>query len=141
MLGEGTFLSLLWFIRRSAPDPVTAAVCRLAAKDEAWHVAFGMSHLRRHIRAEPEFRETLANAVRHRHEALRHTAGLNTEVFEALVLPAAGSWDPADLMRGSDAVDALVQEMNRDRVKRLEWIGFPAIEAEELSTLHTRNLM
>jgi hypothetical protein len=141
VLGEGTFLSLLWFIERFAPDPVTAAVCRLAAQDEARHVAFGMSHLRRHIRAEPAFRETLASAVRRRHDALRHTAGLNAEVFEALVLLAAGSWDPADLIRGSDAVDALVQEMNRDRVKRLQWIGFPSTEAAELSTLHTRNFM
>jgi len=141
VLGEGTFLSLLWFIQRFAPDPVTAAVCRLAAQDEARHVAFGMSHLRRHIRAEPVFRQTLANAVRRRHDALRHTAGLNTEVFEALILLAAGSWHPADLIRGSDGVDALLQEMNRDRVKRLEWIGFPTAEAEELSSLHTRNFM
>jgi len=141
VLGEGTFLSLLWFIERFAPDPVTAAVCRLAAQDEARHVAFGMSHLRRHIRAEPAFRDTLASAVRRRHDALRHTAGLNAEVFEALVLLAAGSWDPADLIRGSDAVHALVQEMDRDRVKRLEWIGFPGAEAAELSSLHTRNFM
>src|SRR5204862_8110091 len=33
VLGEGTFLSLLWFLERHAPDPVTAAVCRLAAQD------------------------------------------------------------------------------------------------------------
>jgi hypothetical protein len=38
-------------------------------------------------------------------------------------------------------VNGLVQEMNRDRVKRLEWIGFPSAEAEELSSLHTRNFM
>ena len=45
VLGEGTFLSLLWFIERYAPDPVTAAVARLAAQDEARHVAFGLAHL------------------------------------------------------------------------------------------------
>ena len=28
VLGEGTFLSLLWFLERYAPDPVTAAVAR-----------------------------------------------------------------------------------------------------------------
>ena len=49
VIGEGTFLSLLWFIARFAPDPVTEAVCRMAAQDEARHVAFGMSHLREHI--------------------------------------------------------------------------------------------
>jgi len=123
-LGEGTFLSLLWLIQRCAPDPRHRRRLPMAAQDEARHVAFGMSHLRRHIRAEPAFRETLAGAVR-RHHALRHTAGLNAEVFEALVLLAAGSWDPADLIRGSDAVDGLVQEMNRDRVKRLKWDRLP----------------
>src|SRR4051794_38238957 len=77
VLGEGTFLSLLWFIERFAPDPVTSTVCRLAAQDEARHVAFGMAHLREHIVAEPSFRESLMSAVRRRHEVLRHTAGLN----------------------------------------------------------------
>jgi hypothetical protein len=54
VLGEGTFLSLLWFLEQYAPDPVTAAVCRLAAQDEARHVAFGMAHLREHIAREPQ---------------------------------------------------------------------------------------
>ena len=49
VLGEGTFLSLLWFIERYAPDPVTAAVARLAAQDEARHVAFGLAHLGQHL--------------------------------------------------------------------------------------------
>ncbi len=53
VLGEGTFLSLLWFIERYAPDPVTAAVARLAAQDEARHVAFGLSHLGQHLQREP----------------------------------------------------------------------------------------
>src|SRR5260221_944453 len=35
VLGDGTFLSLLWFIEQYAPDPVTMAVARLAAQDEA----------------------------------------------------------------------------------------------------------
>ena len=55
VLGEGTFLSLLWFIERYAPDPVTASVARLAAQDEARHVAFGLAHLGQHLSREPEF--------------------------------------------------------------------------------------
>jgi len=31
VLGEGSFLSLLWFIRDHAPDPSTREVARLAA--------------------------------------------------------------------------------------------------------------
>jgi hypothetical protein len=141
VLGEGTFLSLLWFIERFAPDPVTAAVCRLAAQDEARHVAFGMSHLREHIRAEPSVREQLINAVRRRHEMLRHTAGLNAEVFDALVLMAAGSWEPLDLARAHEDVAALMQDMHGGRKKRLIQLGFASGEAEELSSLHTRNFM
>ena len=52
-------------------------VCRLAAQDEARHVAFGLAHLREHIKAEPNVRGILASAVRRRNDALRHTTGLN----------------------------------------------------------------
>ncbi len=86
VLGEGSFLSLLWFLHRHAPDPVTAEVARLAAQDEARHVAFGLAHLTRHAGEEPGLRARLAAAVERRHDALRHTAGLNEEVFDALVL-------------------------------------------------------
>jgi hypothetical protein len=141
VLGEGTFLSLLWFIERFAPDPVTAAVCRLAAQDEARHVAFGISHLREHLQHKPSLRQQLSNAVRKRHDALRHTAGLNAEVFDALVLMAAGSWEPADLRRGYDRVASLVKEMDTGRKRRLIRLGFEEAEAAELSSLHTRNFM
>jgi hypothetical protein len=141
VLGEGTFLSLLWFLERFAPDPVTAAVCRLAAQDEARHVAFGMAHLREHIERKPEVLQQLAAAVHRRHAALRHTAGLNTEVFDALVLMAAGSWRPDHVRRGHDAVTRLVQDMSLGRTKRLIRLGFADAEAEELSSLHTRNFM
>jgi hypothetical protein len=141
VLGEGTFLSLLWFMERSAPDPVTAAVCRLAAQDEARHVAFGMAHLREHIKADPSVCETLSNAVRRRHEALRHTAGLNAEVFDALILMAAGSWQHPDLARGYDEVSGLIRHMHEGRRKRLIRLGFNESEADELSALHTRNFM
>jgi len=141
VLGEGTFLSVLWFIVRFAPDPITSAVCRLSAQDEARHVAFGMSHIREHMNAEPRLRESLIHAVRSRHEALRYTAGLNSEVFDALVLMAAGSWEPAELKRGNQLLSALIQEMHASRRKRLMQVGFTEAEAEEISSLHTRNFM
>lgn len=141
VLGEGTFLSLLWFLDRHAADPVTATVCRLAAQDEARHVAFGMAHLREHIAQDPGIRPKLANAVRRRHDVLRNTAGLNSEVFDALLLIASGSWAPSDLRRGHENVMGLLQEMDELRQKRMVHIGFDAVEAQELSALHTRNLM
>jgi hypothetical protein len=141
VLGEGTFLSLLWFIERHAPDPVTAAVCRLAAQDEARHVAFGLAHLREHIQAEPAMIGVLANAIRRRHEALQHTAGLNAEVFDSLVIMAAGSWTPAALERGHQHVASLIEDMHSGRRKRLVRLGFSEMEADDLSGLHTRNFM
>jgi len=65
-------------------------VCRLAAQDEARHVAFGMAHLREHILRDGSVCSKLANAARRRHDVLLKTAGLNANVFDALVLLAAG---------------------------------------------------
>ena len=141
VLGEGTFLSLLWFIERYAPDPVTAAVARLAAQDEARHVAFGLAHLSQHLAREPEFRPRLADAVRRRHDALRNTAGLNDEVFDALLLMAAGSWEHEALRQGSRRMTQLMHDMDEGRRKRLLRLGFSEKEAAELSALHTRNFM
>jgi TusA-related sulfurtransferase len=141
VLGEGTFLSLLWFIEHYAPDPVTAAVTRLAAQDEARHVAFGMAHLREHIQSDSAVSTRLANSVRRRHDALRHTAGLNAEVFDALILMAAGSWEHARLREGHQRVTELTREMDEGRQRRLKKLGFNEQEAAELSSLHTRNFM
>jgi len=141
VLGEGSFLSLLWFLHANAPDPVTREVCRLAAQDEARHVAFGLAHLRRHLGLDPGLRGRLAVAVERRHDALRNTDGLNEEVFDALVLLAAGSWEPADIASGYARVVALQKDMDRGRRQRLEKLGFPDDEAEALSALHTRNFM
>jgi hypothetical protein len=141
VLGEGTFLTLLAFLERFAPDPVTAAVSRLAARDEARHVAFGMAHLREHIKADPHVLGALATAVRRRHDALRHTSGLNEEVFDALILMAAGSWLPADIRTGHASVTRLIEDMHVGRRSRLLRLGFSEQEADQLSSLHTRNFM
>jgi hypothetical protein len=141
VLGEGTFLSLLRFIERWAPDPVTGAVTRLAAQDEARHVAFGLAHLREHIHSEPAVCSRLANGVRRRHDLLRHTAGLNSEVFDALLLIAAGSWEHSRLREGHERVIELTRDMDEGRQERLRRLGFDEQEAAELSSLHTRNFM
>jgi hypothetical protein len=141
VLGEGTFLILLRFLEAHAPDPVTAAVARLAAQDEARHVAFGLAHLRRHLAEDPGFRARLASAVRRRHDALRHTAGLNAEVFDALQLLASGSDAPAALRQGHRQVQALLGDMDTARQNNLERLGFTPEEAADLSSLHTRNFM
>ena len=141
VLGEGSFLSLLWFLHQHAPDPITGAVARLAAQDEARHVAFGLAHLARHAREDPALLDRLALAVERRHDALSHTAGLNEEVFDALIILAAGSWEPEALAAGWDQVQALQREMDEGRRKRLARLGFDGRTAADLSALHTRNFM
>ena len=141
VLGEGTFLNLLWFLEQHAPDPVTRQIARLVLQDEARHVAFGVSHLQYQLGRDPRLRERLAMAVTHRHDALSQTAGLNEEVFDALVLLAAGSWQPADIAAGFAKVRRLKEEMHAGRRARLQKLGFSATEAGELSALHTRNFM
>lgn len=141
VLGEGSFLSLLWFLRDHAPDACTREVARLAAQDEARHVAFGLAHLARHVAEDPPLRGRLAAAIERRHIALQSTAGLNAEVFDALVLLAAGGWSPAQLRAGHRAVVELAGEMDKGRRQRLARLGFDAEAAAALSALHTRNFM
>jgi hypothetical protein len=141
VLGEGSFLTLLWFIRDHAPDECTREVARLAAQDEARHVAFGLAHLARHAQLDRSLHGRLAAAIERRHAALAHTSGLNELVFDALVLLAAGSWAPEDLRRGHIAVVELVADMDAGRRSRLARLGFQPADAERLSALHTRNFM
>jgi hypothetical protein len=141
VLGEGSFLALLWFLRDHAPDRCTREVAQLAAQDEARHVAFGLAHLQRHVAEDPGLRDRLAAAIERRHAALAHTAGLNAEVFDALILLAAGSWAPAALRAGHAAVVALSREMDAGRRQRLARLGFSTESAGALSALHTRNFM
>jgi hypothetical protein len=141
VLGEGTFLNLLEFLERTAPDPVTRRVTGLARRDEARHVAFGVAHLHHLGTIDPGLRGRLRAAVERRHDVLLDTAGLNQDVFDALVVLAAGSWSADAIGHGWDQVQALQAEMDEGRRRRLVHIGFPDDEATELSRLHTRNFM
>lgn len=141
VLGEGTFVSLLHFLRDHAPDPVTRRIAQLAARDEARHVALGMSHLLYQLQTEPDLRLKLAQAVERRHDQLAGTSGLNEEVFDALVLIAAGALEPAAVAQGFAHVQSLMREMADGRRAKLLKLGFSRDEASELAALHTRNFM
>lgn len=141
VLGEGTFVNLLNFLCEHGPDPVTRQICRLAARDEARHVAFGMAHLKYRLSVEPDYLARLQNAIEQRHEELAPTSGLNEEVFDALVLIAAGSLTPAAVARGHAAVQQLKLDMAAGRKSRLLHLGFPADQAQRLADMHTRNFM
>ncbi|HSE98657.1 MAG TPA: ferritin-like domain-containing protein [Blastocatellia bacterium] len=141
VLGEGTFLHLLWFLERHGPDPVTCRIAQLAAQDEARHVAFGLAHLQYQIMRDPNTLDRLAASVERRHAALSQTAGLNEEVYDALVVLAAGAWSPAAIAQGVDRVQRLKEEMDAGRRSRLIRLGFSPDKAAALSSLHTRNFM
>lgn len=141
VLGEGTFLDLLWFLHEHAPDAVTGQVARLALQDEARHVAFGVAHVAHTVTCQPAFLSRLRSAVERRHDALVDAAGLNERVFDALVVLAAGEWTPSAIAAGWRRVQSLLARMDDGRRRRLAAIGFPSDEAAELSALHTRNFM
>ena len=90
---------------------------------------------------DPELRGRLALAVERRHDALAQTAGLNEEVFDALVLLAAGGWSPQAIARGFDKVQTLKEDMANGRQMRMNRLGFAPGEAKRLAALHTRNFM
>ena len=141
VLGEGSFLDLLRFLHRHAPDQITADVTRLAGRDEARHVAFGVAHTTHVVQQDRQFLHRLRSAVDRRHAALQNTAGLNSQVFDSLVVIAAGSWRPDAIARGWRAVLQLQETMDEGRRRRLESIGFPPGDAAAISALHTRNFM
>jgi hypothetical protein len=141
VLGEGSFLSLLAFLERWAPDPVTRRIARLTRDDEARHVAFALGHLGEHLADEPAYRERLRAAIERRYNALAHTSGLYPAVRDALVILAAGSWDPDAIGLGWDRVRGMEADMEEGRHRRLVLLGFADKEAAELSALHTRNFM
>lgn len=141
VLGEGTFLSLLSFLDRWAPDPVTRQISRLALQDEARHVAFGLAHLTEEVAADRSLRDRLRSAIERRHDTLASTSGLAPDVHDALVVLAAGSWSPSAIAAGWERVQALQSDMDEGRRHRLLRLGFTAREAAELSALHTRNFM
>lgn len=141
VLGEGSFVNLLWFLHEHAPDECTRTIMKLTAQDEARHVAFGVAHLAREAREDPTSIARLAAAIERRHEMLRHTTGLNAEVFDALIVLAAGGFEPERIAAGHAAVFELTRQMHAGRRNRLRLVGFDAERAERLAGLHTRNFM
>jgi hypothetical protein len=141
VMGEGSFLILLNFLHRYGPDPITRSVARLAAQDEARHVAFGLAHLRRQVVEDPGLLARLSVAVHRRHAELAETSGLNERVFEALTILAAGGFSPTHIATGFNCVMQLQTDMDSARRASLIRLGFSDVDAQALSQLHTRNFM
>ena len=83
----------------------------------------------------------MRNAIEQRYDALANSAGLNEEVFDALVLLAAGELTVPAIARGHEAVQQLKRDMSAGRRARLGRLGFERAEADRLADMHTRNFM
>jgi hypothetical protein len=141
VLGEGTFLDLLRYIERHAPDPVTRDIARRTRIDETRHVNFALTHIRHALRCDPALKNGLQRAITERASVLSGVKGLNTLVEESLVILAAGGLSPERLPGAMEARNHLYETMHENRIRRLITIGFAETEADELSRLHTPNFM
>jgi TusA-related sulfurtransferase len=141
VLGEGTFLELLEFIERHAPDPVTSEIVRRARLDEGRHVAYGIAHAREQIAADPDRMRELFAATEARAAAMQATSLTNPVLLEALATLAGGGSSPSQMENGLVEVSRLQNAMDEGRVRRLVQIGFTNPKAQELSRLHTPNFM
>lgn len=141
VLGEGTFLDLLAFVRDHAPDECTLEIAKRTRTDEARHVHFGLSHVRHALSTDAGLYGRLEAAVRRRAATLAGVGGIPTAVQDALVVYAAGGTEPARISRGHDAFRALLETMHEGRVKRLLHAGFTSEQAQTISSLHTPNFM
>jgi TusA-related sulfurtransferase len=141
VLGEGTFLDLLSFIERYAPDEATAELVRRARNDESRHVHFGLAHIRHALSRDSTLFRRLEDAVRRRAATLAGIGSVPAPVQDALTMLAAGGTDPGNVARGHDAYRELLDTMHRGRIKRLAHAGFTPEQAETISALHTPNFM
>jgi TusA-related sulfurtransferase len=141
VLGEGTFLDLLRYIERYAPEPVTREIAQRTRIDETRHVHFALSHIRTAVRSDPRLKVRLQRAITERASVLSSVKGLNPLVEESLVILAAGGLAPDCLPAAMRARAELYETMHENRVRRLVTLGFLETEARELSELHTPNFM
>ena len=141
VLGEGTFIDLLKFIERHAPDEPTRILVQKARIDEIRHVHFGMSHVRHALQNDPTLFGRLEQAVRRRAASMTGVGGVPAAVADSLTILAAGGTDPRGVRKGHDAFRELQETMHENRAKRLENTGFTPEQAQILSDLHTPNFM
>jgi TusA-related sulfurtransferase len=141
VLGEGTFLDLLAYIERHAPDPVTAELVRRSRLDEGRHVAYGIAHVRQALRADPARAEELVASAEERAAVLQATTGINPPVLEALTILGGGGASSQQRKIGTEAVRALHRSMDDYRVRRMLQVGLDRATAEKISELHTANFM
>lgn len=141
ILGEGSFIDLLAFVERHAPDPATRFAARLAHRDELRHVRFGITHVRRALARDPSLVTSLVASAENRAARLVDLTGISPVVVESLTVMSAASMRLKDLSDAAAGVRNLMRDAALHRVTRLQEAGFDADTARHLSDLHTPNLM
>ena len=138
VLGEGTFLDLLRFIETHAPDAATAAAARLAHRDERRHVHFGISNIKRAVAIDPDAVGRWSPPPRRARPSSSASPGSRPILVEALTIMAARSLQPAELSDAAADVRALMQTMERNRLRRLQACGFDRHHRRATSPTSTR---
>lgn len=140
ILGEGTFLDLLEFLAKYAPDEVTKEIVLLAKKDEQRHVNYGLEHVKSLITANPKRVAYLKEAAFKRKAYLDEMSGESEILIDALCVIAGGS-DEKAYEEGYKRVSLMKQKMNENRIKRMIYCGIDELSAIEISSAHTPNFM
>ncbi|MBV5320669.1 MAG: ferritin-like domain-containing protein [Sulfuricurvum sp.] len=140
VLGEGTFLDLLDFLIKYAPDPVTKKIVTLAKKDEQRHVNYGLVHVKALVQANPKRIAYLKEAVDSRKVYLDEMNQENELLLSSLAILAGGS-DEDGYALGYERVEQLKKRMGENRVRRMIECGFDEETAKEISMSHTANFM
>lgn len=142
ILGEGTFKNLFSLLMEIAPDPATEEIMRLAYRDEARHVAYGVNRLQNQMAEadDPdELGEEFVDALERRMMMTYEVSGIPSHVQEALAVMAGGGEGEEQLAEGEQRVERFIEALNEDRKQRLLQAGFSEGIAEEISDLHVRS--
>jgi hypothetical protein len=94
VLGEGTFLDLLAFIERHAPDEPTAELTRRARNDESRHVHFGLAHVRYGLVNDSHPLSPVVGRSAKTGGHLHGVGGVPAPLQDALTILAAGDTKP-----------------------------------------------
>lgn len=141
VLGEGTFLDLLTFLEKEAPDEPTANLFQRVRMDEARHVHFAMAHVRHTVESQPDTSRLLVQAVDERASRLGAVSSAPTYLQDALVVLGAKSTEPSAIRHGQTKYQELLETMESNRIKRLTSIGLELPLATEIARRHTPNFM
>ncbi|TLD84518.1 ferritin-like domain-containing protein [Helicobacter sp. MIT 11-5569] len=141
IMGEGTFVDLLYFLEEHILDAPTKKLLRLARKDEMRHVAYGMTHIKQSLSSNPNKIFLLKRSVLERRRYLDESSGESTLLLESLAVIAGGGDMPNAIKKGFEALEELKHKMEENRTKRLVECGIDEDLARELSKSHTPNFM